>query len=424
MIFWILFLPCLEVITANLSGNFGSENPSHNIKHKKQAQERYPTSVGLKINEITNVDFEKSTYKAAITVILIVKNLYRNRTSSSEVLRQDHYLMPFSGIQISSKQIVSKDMFRSVKNFEDGSSSSISSYEAEMFCPFKLENYPFDVQRCPISIFTTRYPEKYFSMAWINEDAVELRTDALPSNVQVTLSASEQCDFDAVYMALDSQSRVARFACVRAWLQFARPIGLSIARFLLPTGAAVVVSFTAAYIDRNNIQTRVLLIGFSSILFCLIAMNIKNGIPSTVYLTAADFWIGLCAAFIFLSFIEIIITNVLMNLTNKRLRLASKDKSLRLESQYRHEREAARKEQYNTFRLHVNDSRSAERKRHDTEPSIMQRSDYDIVISEHFHRQADYYSMTAARIDLIARIIFPIAFAIATLVYVILFIIL
>ena len=50
------------------------------------------------------------------------------------------------------------------------------------------------------------------------------------------------------------------------------------------------------------------------------------------------------------------------------------------------------------------------------------RSDYAIVISEYFHRQADFYSLTAARIDLTARIVFPIAFFIATLIYALLYI--
>uniref|UniRef100_A0A0N5A7Q2 Neur_chan_LBD domain-containing protein n=1 Tax=Syphacia muris TaxID=451379 RepID=A0A0N5A7Q2_9BILA len=401
---------------------------------------------GLEIHEISDLDYERSTYKISVTMELVAQDV-ENAIQGTYSYRFDNTKHLFNLIQILGKQVRPQEQSRLVRTNVDGYSSSISRFNAELVCPYNFQRYPFDVQRCSIMIvasshffyfinqtseamstvtlsFIAHYADWILTLSWFNTSAAIIAPEAvLPPNVYVSLVSATQCQHKAMFSASRHTSSFANFGCLEVTLQFSRSLTLSAIRYIIPSSVFVIATFFSPYIDRTNLQTRFILIGFSSILFSISVLNMKSEIPSTVYFTGTDVWICLCSIFIFLAFIEVIAVNILMNFFDKRLKLSTKDNSLRMESQYRHERNASKKEQYNTLRISLPDTESADGRRLDNDPmTLSRRSDYAVVISNYFHRQADFYSITAARVDLVARIILPIAFFITLLIYVVLFI--
>ncbi|MCP9266284.1 hypothetical protein DINM_021811 [Dirofilaria immitis] len=122
----------------------------------------------------------------------------------------------------------------------------------------------------------------------------------------------------------------------------------------------------------------------------------NNEVPSTSYLTAAD----------------VIIVHILMKMSHKQLLLASRNDSVRAESRYRREKQAARRGRSISPRPMIANGRMLEMKHLDQDLlGSTSTSNYDTLINDYFHRWSDYYSVTAARVDLSARIVLPLAYA-------------
>uniref|UniRef100_A0A8R1XWY8 Neurotransmitter-gated ion-channel ligand-binding domain-containing protein n=1 Tax=Onchocerca volvulus TaxID=6282 RepID=A0A8R1XWY8_ONCVO len=134
------------------------------------------------------------------------------------------------------------------------------------------------------------------------------------------------------------------------------------------------------------------------------AMLWNNEVPSTAYLTAADVWV--------------IAVHILMKMSHKQLLLANRNESVRAESQYRREKQAAKRGRSISPRPLIANGRMFEMKPLDQDfLGSTSTSNYDTLINDYFHRWSDYYSVTAARVDLSARIILPLAYGIVASLY-------
>uniref|UniRef100_A0A915Q2S5 Uncharacterized protein n=1 Tax=Setaria digitata TaxID=48799 RepID=A0A915Q2S5_9BILA len=130
----------------------------------------------------------------------------------------------------------------------------------------------------------------------------------------------------------------------------------------------------------------------------------NNEVPSTAYLTAADVWV--------------LAVHILMKMSQKQLLLANKDETVRAESRHRHEKQAAKRGRSISPRPPIANGRMLEMKHFDQDLiGSTSTSNYETLINDYFHRWSDYYSVTAARVDLSARIILPLAYSIVASLY-------
>lgn len=378
---------------------------------------RSQVRIVMEIHSITEVNFKKSTFKASISLTIIQEGSSRTVGATQypfigESLDDNAY--PFNHLYLSSLQAHPKGSFRIVKTTSDKRSTSSTHYDLEVFCPYQFKEYPFDVQSCEINIFAVRYTRNDLTLSWDNLNPVQLDNNASPPNVKVALSATEQCDYGTAY------EPSVRYGCLRAKLQFSRPLSISVVRFFLPSMFCVFITWVATYINRERIQTRVTLIVVPSLMLFLLKMNSSDEIPVTTYLTAADYWIIICSLFMFFAFAEIIVAHVLTNMATKRLKLMTRDGTVRSESQYRHEKRAARTAGSSSPRLPTN-GRVFEKK-HESVVGSRSTSNYDVIVSDYFRHWSDYYSVSAARVDITARIILPITFFVSAILYFVLYI--
>ncbi|VDN01006.1 unnamed protein product [Thelazia callipaeda] len=306
------------------------------------------------------------------------------RPPGSVIIKNDQYMYPFSDLQFNGGKAQPKDSYRLIISASDGTTSTRSSYELEIHCSFDLKQYPFDSHYCPIDVYTARHPSRRLSLSWYYSDGARLNASAGPAGMHTSLAPSEICNFEEVY-------------------------------------AVTELNAASDYRQRQSVI-------YSYKIFCTEMMEgvcdvetmlWNNDVPSTAYLTAADIWVFLCNVFIFLSLLEAVAVHILMKMSLKQLLLANKDERIRAESRYRHEKQAARRGHSSSPRSPPTvNGRIFEIKHidHDFLGSTS-TSNYEALINDYFHRWSDYYSVTAARIDLSARIIIPTAYCIAATLY-------
>uniref|UniRef100_A0A915A9D8 Neurotransmitter-gated ion-channel ligand-binding domain-containing protein n=2 Tax=Parascaris univalens TaxID=6257 RepID=A0A915A9D8_PARUN len=400
------------------------------VKHDEQrlnviasSQEAAVVRIGMLINSINDVNFKQSTFKAMLTLTIVLEK--SKRPVGGAVVRYDQYQYPFADLVILSKYATPLDGYRLITTANDGTSTSQTRYNTEIFCAFQLKYYPFDAHNCEIIVFAARHPIKQLSLSWIDSKGARLGPNVSPPNVHISALTSELCEFDSTYALTEFNAATARFGCVRARLLMSRPLYIPLICFFLPSGFAVLVSWLVAYVDRNRIQTRLTLLIFSSFIVFFIIYYAHTDIPHLVYLTAGDIWIIICFIFISLAFVELLFIHILMNLSRKHLLLANKDSYIRAESRYRREKHALREACSGSARLPPANGRIFEKKHVEVSlPITSSTSNSEAIVHDYFRRWSDYYSVMAARLDLGARIILPITFLVVALLYFLFYIIL
>ncbi|KAL3981678.1 Neurotransmitter-gated ion-channel transmembrane region family protein [Acanthocheilonema viteae] len=379
-------------------------------------EEKKNLQIGMTIESISDFNLKQSNFKATISLLMVVEK--SGRPPGSVIVRYDQYLYPFSDLQFTGNKVRPKDAYRLLISASDGTTSTRSNYELEIHCPFNLKQYPFDSHYCPIDIYTGKHPSRKLSLSWYYSDGARLNASIRPVSMHTSLISSESCNFEGIYAVTELNTASARFSCLRVRLHFYRPFHASFFRYFLPTIILVALTWIIFYIERQRLQSRITIVAFSSLLTFFCAMLWNNEVPSTAYLTAADIWVFLCNIFILLSLLEVITVHILMKMSHKQLLLANKNESVRAESRHRRERQAAKRGRSISPRPLIANGRMFEMKHLDQDLlGSTSTSNYDTLINDYFHRWSDYYSVTAARVDLSARIILPLAYGIVVSLY-------
>ncbi|VDK21042.1 unnamed protein product [Anisakis simplex] len=288
-------------------------------------------------------------------------------------------------------------------------------------------------------VIEVRHPLKQLALKWIDSSEPRLSSGISTPNLVVQSAVGHYCEHDSAYSLTGFNAPHAQFGCVRAKLIMSRPLYIPLIRFFLPSILAIFISWSSIYINRNQIQTRLTVLIFSTSIICFIIFNAYSDMPTLVYLTAADIWLIICSIFLSISFVEFLIVQMLTHLSQKYRMLADKDTLVRKESRYRHEKRALRNAFVNmnaSPKVPVANGRIFDKKHEvvrlfrlnilhfEIQPSSSSISNSDVIIYQHFRRWADYLSIMAARVDLGARIILPILFSLLTFLYFLFWIIL
>uniref|UniRef100_A0A9J2PHD3 Ig-like domain-containing protein n=1 Tax=Ascaris lumbricoides TaxID=6252 RepID=A0A9J2PHD3_ASCLU len=436
----------------------GAKHDEQRLNVIASSQEAAVVRIGMLINSINDVNFKQSTFKAMLTLTIVLEK--SKRPVGGAIVRYDQYQYPFADLVILSKYATPLDGYRLITTANDGTSTTqrsfvhsnsniilltpttakllysqvclqhvsarhpirqlslswIDSKGARLGANVSPPNVQISTLTSELCEFdstyaltefnaaTARHPIRQLSLSWIDSKGARLGANVSPPNVQISTLTSELCEFDSTYALTEFNAATARFGCVRAKLLMSRPLYIPLICFFLPSGLAVLVSWLVAYVDRNRIQTRLTLLIFSS----------------------------------FIVFFILLFIHILMNLSRKHLMLANKDSYIRAESRYRREKHALREACSGSARPPPANGRVFEKKHvevvkcviitqkqhFESSPITSSTSNSEAIVHDYFRRWSDYYSVMAARLDLGARIILPITFIIVALLYFLFYIIL
>ncbi|XP_022258400.1 gamma-aminobutyric acid receptor alpha-like [Limulus polyphemus] len=158
-----------------------------------------------------------------------------------------------------------------------------------------LENFPMDMQRCPLRIG---------SFAYSTVDVVYLWNPARRVVIHPDMKMSQ---FDLIDKPSGNQTdhfRHSPFSVLLASFHLQRHMGYFVIEVYAPCIMLVVLSWVSFWINREATADRVAL-GVTTVLtMTFLGLESRNDLPRVSYCTALDYYVALCFFFVFATIAE------------------------------------------------------------------------------------------------------------------------
>ncbi|XP_054721701.1 gamma-aminobutyric acid receptor alpha-like [Uloborus diversus] len=187
-----------------------------------------------------------------------------------------------------------------VRLYRDGRVLYSSRLTIRASCPMKLENFPMDVQRCPLQIGSFGYSERDIQYKWNPARSVVIASDMKLSMFDVT---------DTPTGNLTERQRKGPFSVLMVSFHLKRHMGYFIIEVYAPCTMLVVLSWVAFWINREATADRVAL-GVTTVLtMTFLGLECRNNLPKVPYCTALDYYVAISFGFIFATIIQFAIVH-------------------------------------------------------------------------------------------------------------------
>ncbi|XP_035212938.1 gamma-aminobutyric acid receptor alpha-like [Stegodyphus dumicola] len=168
-------------------------------------------------------------------------------------------------------------------------------------CPMKLENFPMDVQRCPLQIGSFGYSEKDILYKWNPARSVVIAPDMKLSMFDVTETPTGNLT--------ERQRKEGPFSMLMVSFHLKRHMGYFIIEVYAPCTMLVVLSWVAFWINREATADRIAL-GVTTVLtMTFLGLECRNNLPKVPYCTALDYYVAISFGFIFATILQFAIVH-------------------------------------------------------------------------------------------------------------------
>ncbi|KAH9490184.1 hypothetical protein Btru_043892 [Bulinus truncatus] len=188
-------------------------------------------------------------------------------------------------------------------------------------CRMHLENFPMDIQHCPLMFGSFAYSIEDVEYNWRygQSRSIELAPDLRLSQ------------FDLVGFPLTNYTRLVKGAmhsvlCVT--FKLSRHAGYFLINLYLPCCLLVVLSWVSFWINREATADRIALGSLAVLTMTILGIENKSQLPKVSYITALDVYVALCFVFTIATTLEFAVVHYFTKYgTGEPLMLSSDDDS-------------------------------------------------------------------------------------------------
>ncbi|XP_074655681.1 glycine receptor subunit alpha-2-like [Tubulanus polymorphus] len=285
------------------------------------------------------------------------------------------------------------------KVYPDGNILFSQRLSATLSCPMCLTNFPFDSQTCNVSMESYSYTMDSLRFNWVenkNEHVILSKNLQLPE-YKIRSVTSSVCDTH-----LDTGN----FTCLRASFSLVREFGYYLIQWYIPTVLIVSLSWISFWIDVSASPARISLGLLTILAVTTHSAGSRSQLPRVSYIKANDVWTSSCMVFVFGALMEFALANLLARREFKYRRAAS----LRVKHQTAiSDADGKSSKRYQNGDISV--ISSAQQNNHDTniEQTAPPGDHHGIV---HPPCACIAFGVTAKRVDVVSRYLFPFLFLI------------
>ncbi|XP_076347804.1 gamma-aminobutyric acid receptor alpha-like isoform X2 [Tachypleus tridentatus] len=163
-------------------------------------------------------------------------------------------------------------------------------------CPMNLENFPMDMQRCPLRIGSFAYSTTNVMYQWNPVRKVVIHPDMKMSQFDLIHTPSGN--------TTDRLRHVGVFSVLVASFHLQRHMGYFLIEVYAPCTMLVVLSWVSFWINREATADRVAL-GVTTVLtMTFLGLESRNDLPRVSYCTALDYYVAISFFFVFATITE------------------------------------------------------------------------------------------------------------------------
>jgi len=289
-------------------------------------------------------------------------------------------------------------------------------------CPMDLRLYPLDRQTCHLNMISYGWTTEDLIFQWRENEPVQV-----PENMKLPRFIVEKVQTDLC----SSNTTTGMYSCLKVNLLFKREFSYYLIQIYVPCCMLVIVSWVSFWLDANAVPARVSLGVTTLLTMATQTTGINNSLPPVSYTKAIDVWTGVCLTFVFSALLEFALVNYASRSDAHIEKIIKQHRQWEMERERERELQASMELTANT----VVDSRFDDGSSACPSKKSVPRLRADCMSMDRCHTY-DFYSggmrsgssrcsctwisgfkMRSKRIDVIARIIFPVMFAMFNLVY-------
>ncbi|ODN01697.1 Glutamate-gated chloride channel [Orchesella cincta] len=186
-----------------------------------------------------------------------------------------------------------------VRIFPDGLVSISIRISLTLACPMDLKLFPMDTQSCAIVMASYAWTTNDLIFRWRDQNPVQLPDLSLP-RFTMQSNKTSTCDRETV---------TGKYSCIRVDFVLIRNFSFYLTQMYIPCIMLVIVSWVSFWLDENAVPARTAL-GITTLLTMATQQaNMNKNLPPVSYTKALDVWSGTCLMFIFAALLEFALVN-------------------------------------------------------------------------------------------------------------------
>ncbi|XP_049842399.1 glutamate-gated chloride channel isoform X1 [Schistocerca gregaria] len=169
-------------------------------------------------------------------------------------------------------------------------------------CQGSLHIFPFDDPLCSFAMESISYEQKYITYVWKNSEETLRKSPSLTTlNAYLIKNATTECEKKSIWRG--------NYSCLKVDLSFTRDRAFYFTTVFIPGIILVTSSFITFWLEWNAVPARVM-IGVTTMLnFFTTSNGFRSTLPVVSNLTAMNVWDGVCMCFIYASLLEFVCVN-------------------------------------------------------------------------------------------------------------------